>query len=443
MKRSTLCLAAFAALAPAAAPVWPAGINLLSNPDFGVSLSGWDVNSIFHDGFEGHPDAGSAVAVNNDPGPTFGVMLSQCVPAAPHTFELGAWVRVPLGQPAGAASLSVYWYPENACGGASLASSGIAAPTNGQWTWTGLTAAAPPGTNSARVHLVLSKTNAGGSLTAYFDSVRLLDKTPRRGDFDGNFRDDLLLAYDATSLKLWSMSDTLLLNTAWVTPALWNANWTVAGASDFDGDGKADLVVCNQATGQVQFWFMNGAASTGQVLLTSPLPPAWRIAATGDFNHDGKPDLLWRNDDTQQLLVQLLDGTTVTGTLTPDPGNAVDANWRVVAALDFDGDLNTDLLWYNDTSGKIVLWLMDANLVRSVGKFTTPASAGDANWKVVAAGDYGMGADGLYGTNDIVWRNDTSGNLVVWHMDRNGARTSGVFTNPKTPGLGYKVVGPR
>ena len=80
---------------------------------------------------------------------------------------------------------------------------------------------------------------------------------------------------------------------------------------------------------------------------------------------------------------------------------------------------------------------------------TTPANAGDSNWRVLAGGDYGVGpaqtGTPLPGSKDIVWRNATSGNMVVWHMDFAGSRTSGEFTNPTAPTtpLDWTVAGPR
>lgn len=72
-------------------------------------------------------------------------------------------------------------------------------------------------------------------------------------------------------------------------------------------------------------------------------------------------------------------------------------------------------------------------------------SAGNANWRAVAAGDYGAGPKGLPGAKDVVWRNSTSGRLVVWHMDRSHSRTAGVFTTPNQPDdpLAWNVVRPK
>jgi hypothetical protein len=129
----------------------------------------------------------------------------------------------------------------------------------------------------------------------------------------------------------------------------------------------------------------------------------------------------------------------------PTPDQAQDANWAVVAALDYDGDGARDLLWYNVTSGRLVIWYLDGALVRRSGQFTNPPSAGDHNWQVLASADYGLGPNGVPGTPDVVWRNANSGKYVVWYLDAAGHRTAGSFTSPDapTPALGFTIVGPR
>ena len=121
----------------------------------------------------------------------------------------------------------------------------------------------------------------------------------------------------------------------------------------------------------------------------------WKLSATADFNHDGRPDIVWRNFTSQKIVIWTMNGTAKLGNIIPTPDQAVDANWEIVGAVDLNGDGNTDFLWYNYTSGKIVYWFMDASVVRITGSFTNPANAGDANWKVLATGDYGVGAGGV------------------------------------------------
>ncbi len=272
------------------------------------------------------------------------------------------------------------------------------------------------------------------------------------------FRNEDIASTDFNRNKVWFMDGTARSGEAFVTPDPPGPNWVVVGSDDFDSwsgpglgpDGQSDLVFYDTSTGQVAFWLMDGTTRAGApVPLTgaAPLPLEWSLSATGDFNADGWPDLLWRNEVTLKLVVWTMKGTQRIGTLVPSPDQATHANWRTVAALDANGDGARDLLWYNRDTGKIVTWYLNAVLQRLSGQFTNPPSAGDANWKVVASGDYSWSYAGTppLQAPDIVWRNATSGNQVVWHMDLAGNRVFGQFTSPtaNTPASAWRIVGPR
>lgn len=272
---------------------------------------------------------------------------------------------------------------------------------------------------------------------------------PTKGDLDGDHKTDLVLRETATNAAfLWRMDGVARVGgDRPLTPVPASNDWRLAASDDFNGDQRTDLVYQNTVTGAVEFWLMkSGTARWGApVALTPGFSADWAVVASADFNADGKADLLWRNRLNQKLRVWTLNGTAKLGEITPSPDAAIDGNWQVVAAFDADRNGATDLLWFNTSSGNIVFWYMNAAVVRTAGGFTTPASAGDNNWKVVASGDYGVGPSGQAGTNDIVWRNDTSGRLVVWYMNTSGVRTSGTFTVPDAPGipLAMTVVAPR
>ncbi len=256
-----------------------------------------------------------------------------------------------------------------------------------------------------------------------------------KGDFNADSQVDLLFRHQTSNRNMaWLMNGTTRLSSAWITPDP-AANQQIVGADDFNADNQSDLLFWNTSTGALEFWLMNGTGRTSAAPISGAptLALNWKLAATGDFNADNQPDLVWRNTTSQKLIVWTLNGTTKVGNIVPSPDQAVNANWEVVAALDYNDDGNRDLLWYNYTSGKIVLWFMDASVVRINGTFTTPDAAGNNNWKVYAGGDYGLGTGGIGCSNDVVWRNATSGKAVVWFMDFAAARTAGEFTVPDAP----------
>ena len=282
-----------------------------------------------------------------------------------------------------------------------------------------------------------------------------------KGDFNDDGRADLIFrsVVGGTINKVWFMDGVTRTSEANITPNASVVAWLIRGADDFDSatspgtgrDLKNDLVFWNQSTGAVEFWLMNGTSRPGATVpLTggAVLNPTWDLSATADFNHDNRPDVVWRNFTSQKIVIWTMNGTAKTGNVIPFPDQAVNNNWIIVAGADYNNDGNTDFLWYNYTSGKIVTWYMDASVVRTTGQFTFPDAAGFNNWKVVASSDYSRsyvpGTPPL-GSPDIVWRNETSGNQVVWHLDFNSTRVHGQFTNPaaNTPALDWVIVGPR
>ncbi len=292
-----------------------------------------------------------------------------------------------------------------------------------------------PGNNSASVSHTVVPAGAGPYV---------------KGDLTGDMQTDLLLRQQTTwNHAVWEQVGSRRLGPARPVSPTPDAAWHLEGVDDFDGDHRSDLAFRDPSTGAVELWLMNGLVRNGAPVPIANAPPLttdWRLSATGDFDSDGWPDLLWRNGVSQKIAVWTMNGASYVGTLVPTPDQAVHANWEIVAALDYDGDGLRDLLWYNSTSGKIVLWLLDAGLVRRTGRFTSPPNAGDNNWKVLASGDHGVGADGQTCTNDLVWRNANSGKLVLWDMDGAGTRTSGTFTSPAAPSpdpLSWTLVGPR
>jgi hypothetical protein len=202
---------------------------------------------------------------------------------------------------------------------------------------------------------------------------------------------------------------------------------------DFSRDGNSDLLWRNSVSGQVLLWKMAGSDySAFQTISPTIADSSWQIVGQGDFNADGKADILWRNASSGQTLVWFMDGTTFSSFQNITPTIA-DPNWKIVAVGDFNSDSKPDILWRNSSTGQTVVWQMDGT---TFSNFTTiTPTIADASWKIVGTGDF----DGD-GKTDLLWRNSVSGQAVVWLM--NGTTFSSFQTlSPTVTDASWSIVG--
>lgn len=203
-------------------------------------------------------------------------------------------------------------------------------------------------------------------------------------------------------------------------------NWSVLGTADFNGDLKSDLLWQDSVSGALSIWTMDGdTALHGNTVFTPAAGAGWQFFGTGDFNGDGRADLLLSRTATNPATGQAYDDLRLV-TLEAD-GQTFRSNeqmataasgWSVIGIGDFDGDGKSDLLW-RDAAGHVAIWEMNGTaFVRG----DTVASV-DAGWSVAGIGDF----DGD-GRSDILWHN-TDGNVAIWEMNGLVAKAGATITN--------------
>jgi hypothetical protein len=202
------------------------------------------------------------------------------------------------------------------------------------------------------------------------------------GDFNGDGKPDLLLQSQSTGqLVYWILNGTIFVRYGFIAPAgPGSADWRVVSVTDLDGDGKPDIIFQNQITGVLVYWKMNGTSRVSSLTLNDPGSPDWRVVGAGDLNSDGRVDLLLQNRVTGKLVYWLMNRTVfLSFGFLPDTGSV---NWQMVAVGDVNGDGKPDMILQNSSTGKLVYWLMNGVAIASFG-YLTPDNAGSLDWRVV------------------------------------------------------------
>jgi hypothetical protein len=224
---------------------------------------------------------------------------------------------------------------------------------------------------------------------------------------------DLLLHNNNGDIQIWLMNGGTV--TSKVDVGILDNEWSIVGTGDLNGDGISDILLRNNATGDLQAWLMKTGGTISSIIDLGTVANAWTVVGTGDFNGDGKTDILWRNaNGAVEIWFSDPAGTgkhtssTVLGT--------VDNSWTIVGTGDFDGNGTADILWHN-TNGAATMWLMSGGAVLSKVAINSVATT----WTIVGTGDF----DGD-GKTDILWHN-SDGAAVIWFMSGTGRTSTASF----------------
>jgi hypothetical protein len=196
---------------------------------------------------------------------------------------------------------------------------------------------------------------------------------------------------------------------------------------DVNGDGNADILWRNQATGQSWLWTMNGVVVDESKSLNT-IPLNWEIVGRGDFDGDGKSDIFWRNNDSGRNYIYLMDGFTIRS--SKELNYLPNFDWKVKGITDLNGDGKDDVIWQHQKTGQTWIYLLDGVSITSSKSSNTVS---DLAWNIVGTGD----VDGD-GHGDVIWRHSTSGKNFIWLMNGTAVKSSYVL-NTVTPS--WHIVG--
>jgi alpha-tubulin suppressor-like RCC1 family protein len=223
-------------------------------------------------------------------------------------------------------------------------------------------------------------------------------KVAGTGDFNGDYKTDILWRYQETSVSpaghpadgtfaLWLMSGLTIQQSGILSGITTGVNLKAGGVGDFNGDGHADILVWNAASGAATIYLMSGfnVLSTGSSPFPSPGGNNYLVAGVADFNGDSYADILWRGQDNGRLYMDLMHGDVTDPAILTRLSrvwlNIGDSVWLTVAGVgDFNGDGCADLLIRDQSSGSLTTYLMNGPSV--VGGPALVYAGGDTNWIV-------------------------------------------------------------
>jgi len=256
------------------------------------------------------------------------------------------------------------------------------------------------------------------------------------GDYNWNFAADILWRKQSTSEnRLWTMNPDGTRAGIFFFPQynLTDSTWDAVSMGDYNGDSLTDILYRSDATGYTRSWLINDTPERADIRFYPQFGGGtWSIVGSGDFDGDGNDDLLFREQSTGKVRIWTMNSLVDRSNVTfPAP---LAGFWQVQAVGDFDADGDADIVWRDqgNTTGANKMWIMEAGLPVSI--YNLPGFDNTNAWKIVGAGDFDADTD-----DDLLWINTSTGQQRIWKME-GGLQSSIIFLANVDSGFSFAGI---
>jgi FG-GAP-like repeat len=244
-------------------------------------------------------------------------------------------------------------------------------------------------------------------------------------DFNHDGKPDILLYAPTTrQTAIWYMNNNAFLFGAYC-PTL-PAGWNVIDVADFNGDGNLDYALFNASTRQSAIWYLSGVTFITGVYGPT-LPSGWQLVGAADFNANGKPDYVLYNASTRQTAIWYMNNNVF---LIGAYGPTLPAGWSLAGVADFDGDGERDYLLLNASTRQSAIWYLSGVTFLSAAYGPTIASGYQLQGTADFNGD---------GKPDYLLFSPSTRRTAIWYLNNN-IFLSGAY-GPTVP-TGWNLVAP-
>ena len=161
-----------------------------------------------------------------------------------------------------------------------------------------------------------------------------------------------LMLFPGQSVRGYSSAAAVRIGNGW-------AGYTPFGTGDWDGDGNQDIIARNDQSGAVVLFpgqSVRGYSGASAVTLFTAKNSVTPFGLT-DWDRNGRQDLIVRNNDSGDLMIYPGSGVRGAVSITPVKIGNGWTGYTLFGAKDYDRDGSQDIVARNDQSGDMMLFL--------------------------------------------------------------------------------------